>query len=56
MYPINNEEIIQELLLIDGYMFDDELNETYICSPVIRELESCIEGYFLLLEAGQDVM
>ena len=37
-------------------MFDDELNETYICSPVIRELESCIEGYFLLLEAGQDVM
>lgn len=30
----SNEEIIKNRLLTDGYMFDDELNENYICSPV----------------------
>ncbi len=46
----SNEEIIKDRLLADGYMFDDELNKNYICSPVIRELDSCIEEYFRLDE------
>ena len=51
----SNEERIHDRLLVDGYMFDDQLNEAYICSPVIRELASCIEDHFML-EDGQYVI
>lgn len=45
---IRNEKIIRGRLFTDGYMFDDELHEGYITSPVARELASCIEEYFHL--------
>lgn len=51
----SNEEIIKNRLLTDGYMFDDELNENYICSPVIRKLDSCIKEYFRLDE-GENII
>ena len=45
---LKNEEVIRNRLLGDGYMFDDELGETYISSPVVRELPKYIEEYFKL--------
>lgn len=43
----DNERIIRERLFTDGYMFDDELNESMV-SSVTRELAACIEEYFHL--------
>lgn len=50
-----NENIIRDRLLSDGYMFDDELDEKYISSPVARQLASCIEEYFNISD-GQYVI
>lgn len=45
---LKDEKIIQDKLLVNGYMFDDDFSDTYIASPVVRELASCIEQYFKL--------
>ena len=43
-----NEDIIRDRLFTDGYLFDDELIDAFLTSPVARELSSCIEEYFEL--------
>lgn len=44
-----NEQEIQDMISKGGYMFDDELDE-FMTSTTARELASCINEYFELVE------